>query len=172
MRAAVSFVSIPVLILGCLACDDATSKYADETAATPTTEETTDGTSNTTDTDTDVPADPSPIVSSLDARCTEHTTGEATYIWTITADATDPQGADTLETFVQDAIQVEANGSVVATYALSCVVEDLSIAHCSGSFLEVEDNIICTNAASYSISVTAVDQDGNTGTNTTQGRMQ
>ena len=98
----------------------------------------------------------SPSILSADSWCYEHPKSDATYIWMATAEVTDPQGLDTMESFF-DGVTVSTSGVEVATYAMVCT----NGGDCSTSWNQNEDGIACSNAEAYEITITVVDEDGN-----------
>ena len=72
--------------------------------------------------------------------------------------ATDPQGTETLENLVTDGISVSMGGGAIATYAMVCNDDG----DCTGSFNQNLDGISCANATAYTLTFTAMDEDGNT----------
>jgi hypothetical protein len=100
----------------------------------------------------------SPTILSVDAWCYLHSTGDKAYFWTTKVEAADPQGTETLERFVPDGISVALTGGAeLATYALVC--DDSG--DCQGSWNQNQDGISCENATNYTVSFTAMDEDGN-----------
>ena len=111
----------------------------------------------TTDTDTDTfQADPSaPVVTTCDAYCWYHTTGDQFYEWAIDCSVTDPEGAKNIW-----------NGRWACTGGdcqdqsglIACTT---SSGQCNTSFKEtqVTPNILCEQASSYTFSVWVSDWD-------------
>ena len=97
-----------------------------------------------------------PVVTSVDAWCYEHSTGDKDYIWQVEATFTDPQGDDTARSYF-DGIAVKDGTTVVAEYAMTC--PDPGV--CGGSFRQSLDDVRCTLASAYTISVRVQDEDDN-----------
>ena len=57
-----------------------------------------------------------PTMSNADAYCYQHQTGEEFWTWTVTGQADDPQGIDTLEAVVPDGVVVWVDGRNVPVY--------------------------------------------------------
>jgi hypothetical protein len=102
-------------------------------------------------------SDQPPTMTAADAWCTQHETGEARWIWSVTGQADDPQGLDTLELVVAEGVIVSVDGAERARLDLAC---DTSGA-CSGSFDETEANAPCADATRTSFALSALDEDGN-----------
>ena len=110
--------------------------------------------------DTQQPADPNaPSVTEADAWC--YTQGDPVNVdyWAFSATVTDPQGVDTIESFMIEGISFElaANGSQVKTIALVC---DPSGA-CTGSESTDTVGVGCIQATDYQATFTVTDADGN-----------
>ncbi|MEC8277245.1 MAG: hypothetical protein VX026_05995 [Myxococcota bacterium] len=138
-----------------LACSD-----KDNASDSATENETTDTQDGTDTTDTEEPADPNaPSVIEADAWC--YTQGGSTNVdyWAFSATVADPQGVDTIESFMMEGISFElaANGSQVKTIALVC---DPSGA-CTGSEATDTVGVGCIQATDYQATFTISDADGN-----------
>jgi hypothetical protein len=97
-----------------------------------------------------------PEVEALDAWCYQHNTGDEAYFWIATVTADDPQGADTLESFFEG-ITVSSAGTEVARYSLVCTQDGA----CTASWNETEHGVLCSDATSYTISASVIDDEGN-----------
>lgn len=102
-------------------------------------------------------SDQPPTLRDADAWCYEHETGEARWIWQVTARADDPQGIDTLEPIVPQGVVVGLDGLEQARLDLAC---DAGGA-CSASFGETDAGVLCSEAPRSSFALTALDEDGN-----------
>ena len=98
-----------------------------------------------------------PTMSNADAYCYQHQTGEEFWTWTVTGQADDPQGIDTLEAVVPDGVVVRVDGAERARVSLAC---DATGA-CSASFGEEEVGALCAEAGRSTFELTAIDEDGN-----------
>ena len=97
-----------------------------------------------------------PRILNGDVWCYEHNTGEVRYIWTMAAQATDPQGEQSIQP-LYDGLTVWQGAGLLATYTVVC--SDLGI--CTASFEEVENNVLCASATSYRFELEIIDDDGN-----------
>ena len=97
-----------------------------------------------------------PRILNADTWCYEHNTGEVRYIWTMAAQATDPQGEQSIQP-LYDGLTVWQGAGELASYTVVCT--DLGI--CTASFEEVENNVLCASAASYRFVLEIMDDDGN-----------
>ena len=120
-----------------------------------------DGTDDSgSSTDTTEPSNPdAPYVTEADAWC--YTQGGSTNVdyWAFSATVDDPQGVDTIESFMTEGIsfQIAANGSQVKTVTLVC---DPSGA-CTGSESTETVGVGCAQATDYQAAFTISDADGN-----------
>ena len=98
-----------------------------------------------------------PIISEADAWCyTQEASGTDT--WGFTATASDPQGTDTIESFMPTGISFQStSGAEVKTIALVC---DTS-GDCTGSEAVATVGIGCTQASDYQAAFTVEDIQGN-----------
>ena len=128
---------------------------------------TTDSSNSSTDTndtnDTTEPVDPNaPSVTTADAWC--YTQGGSTNVdyWAFSATVTDPQGVDTIDSFMTEGIsfQLAANGSQVKTIALVCDPTGT----CTGSEATDTVGVGCAQATDYQAAFTVSDADGNLST--------
>lgn len=97
-----------------------------------------------------------PEVEALDAWCYQHNTGDEAYFWIASITADDPQGADTLESFFEG-ITVLSGDAEVARYSMVCTQDGA----CTASWNETEHGVLCSDATSYTISASVVDDEGN-----------
>lgn len=98
-----------------------------------------------------------PSVTEADAWCALNTTGEQAYYWWARFTADDPQGTDTLESFVLDGLDVMSGDTLASSQAIVC---DES-GSCSASFSEEGSGISCSAATSYTFVFAVEDEDGN-----------
>lgn len=96
-----------------------------------------------------------PSITTADAWCYLHDTGDPVITWSIKATASDPQGEDTLESFVTDAIIVKSGDTVVTTQAMVCD----TTGSCSGAFSEDASGVACSAATSYTFVLAVEDED-------------
>ncbi|NOY27207.1 MAG: hypothetical protein GXP62_15165 [Oligoflexia bacterium] len=114
-------------------------------------------TTGSTDAGASTTADPeAPVVTSVDAWCYAHKTGQVDYIWQVDLTYTDPQGDDTAQAYF-NGMTVSQGGTVVAEYDLTC--PDPGV--CGGSFRQSLDQVVCAKASSYTIAVRVLDEDDN-----------
>lgn len=125
-----------------------------DSVATDTSPETDADIDADTDADTDVDME-SPVLSSAEAWCYFHETGEQFYNWYTACTATDPQDTDTLE---GGELLVSRDGETVVERRLACN-RDTGV--CSTSFREDQEGVICTEASAYRFAFVVVDEDGN-----------
>lgn len=111
------------------------------------------------DADSGDPVAPSPDrpeVQSADAYCYLHDVGDPYWQWELLAEATDPQGIDTLATTATvDA--VIATGDVVAS---PTIVRYAGESQFFGGFKERDFDMLCGEAADYTFRFVVADQDG------------
>ncbi len=149
-----------VLLAGLMACGDA----AKDDTGSAGTDDTADGGDGSDDGGSDgggsgtSTSDIPPVVSGADAWCYQHTTGEERWIWRVEATVDDPQGLDTVMSYVADGVIVSQGGAEVVRYPLAC---DLATGACSTQFEQSQDNVLCSSASSYTFAVVAVDEDDN-----------
>lgn len=98
-----------------------------------------------------------PEILEADAWCALNTTGEQAYYWWATFAADDPQGTDTMESFLTDGLLVMSGDTVVSTQAI-VVAEDGSG---STYFSEDSTGVSCSSASSYTFVFAVEDEDGN-----------
>jgi hypothetical protein len=111
-----------------------------------------------------VPGD-APVLTGCLADCSEHTVGDAFWQWSFSCDVTDPQGADSVETFGE--VEAHLGADLVGTGALVCADES-----CFGSERADAMGTDCTSAEDYTFVFVAYDLEGNRGTGEAEGRQQ
>ena len=97
-----------------------------------------------------------PRILNGDIWCYEHNTGEVRYIWTMAAQATDPQGDQSIQP-LHDGLTVWQGAGQLANYTVVCTDRGI----CTASFEEVENNVLCASASSYRFVLEIIDEDGN-----------
>lgn len=108
-----------------------------------------------------------PVLTSVDAWCYFHETGEQFYNWDAAAEVVDPQGADTL---TGGTLVVSDAGGEVVSHLLAC---DHDTSRCTTTFRADTDGVRCEEATSYHFRFTVTDEDGNTSEEReTAGRAQ
>jgi hypothetical protein len=101
-------------------------------------------------------ADVRPVLLSADASCYLHDVGEQYWQWELLAEASDPQGVDTLATTATvDA--VIATGDVVAS---PTIVRYAGSPEFFGGFKESDFGMLCGDAQRYTFHFRVHDQDG------------
>jgi len=143
-----------------LACVTPASDYAaSDSAASDDTSSTGDDTSSAADSgdsqDTDPQTDPNaPVISSCDAYCYLHQTGDQNYQWKIECSVDDPDGMDNVW-----------NGRFDILFGTSTIADDKiacdDAGYCSGSFGETTHEVYCEQADSYEFVIFISDWDEN-----------
>jgi hypothetical protein len=107
-----------------------------------------------------------PVVDDADAWC--YSTDDAGDWWGLKATGDDPQGAQTLQAFVADGVEIrDSDGSILATLALVCEADG----QCWGSSQCEHIDVYCTNPQRYGFGFVVEDEQGHRSEVTTvQGR--
>ena len=142
-----------------LACSDKEPAVDDTSASTDDTSASADDTS-TDDTDDDTGGGQlndnldAPVISTCDAFCYLHQTGDQYYNWRVECSATDPQGLENIW-----------NGEVIVAQGQNEVRTDLvacdATGFCSATFDEPSTGVMCAQATSYDFIVKVQDWDQN-----------
>jgi hypothetical protein len=133
------------LLVGCAAePKDGTSTGLDTDADTDTD----------TDVDTDTAAAERPVITTADAWCYFHDTGDQFWNWDAACEVTDPQGARSLDT---GALVVLRDGAEVHSGVLAC---NRDTGRCTTTFREDATGVMCADATSYQFRFTVTDEDG------------
>jgi hypothetical protein len=107
--------------------------------------------------DTSPPESNAPEIRTCDASCSLHETGENYWQWVLDCRVTDPDG---VKNIWNGSTVVTQNNNAITEYRIACNT-DASEAICTTSFAEKLDNILCSQASSYSFAVTIQDWDKN-----------
>lgn len=145
------------MLLLALACVTPATDYSSADSADPgdSVSETDDSSSadDSADTDSQSGVDPAaPVISSCDAYCYLHQTGDENYQWKIECAVDDPDGTDNIW---NGAFDIEYSGTVISDDKIAC--DDAG--YCSGSFGETTHEVYCEYAESYLFIVTISDWD-------------
>ena len=175
MRRWVACAGVGVALAGCadkVASDSASGSGPGGAGQDSGPVETVDDTDTDTDTDTEERLEV-PVVEAVDAACATRSSGDTRMVWTVLAQASDPQGADTLETLVPEGVVVSLGDTEAGRYDLSCRADDLSSATCTATFSGDTAGLGCEGAAAVTVVVEVVDEDGNRGaSDPTAGRAE
>jgi hypothetical protein len=106
--------------------------------------------------DADPVAGEAPQIRGAGLVCFEHTVGDHNYVWLLTLDATDPQGADTIAPMIEGIELYEASTGRTIRYVLACAPDGA----CTGSWLDTDDGVSCLAVDDYTVTVSVVDEDG------------
>ncbi len=108
----------------------------------------------------------SPVIDEADAWC--YVTDDSGDWWGFEAVGDDPQGAQTLQAYLENGVHIiDTDGDVVGSVALVC--EDSG--QCWGSAQAEHIDIQCTNPQAYQFAFELIDESGNgSGLTTVQGR--
>jgi hypothetical protein len=147
------FFSLSFTLLGCSGKDNTSDTASDDQISNDTSDS--NDTNDTVDT-----SDPNaPSVIEADAWC--YTQGGSTNVdfWAFSASADDPQGTDTLESFMPTGISFQdaGSGSEIKTIALVCD----TTGQCTGSESTETVGIGCAQASDFQAVFTVSDADGN-----------
>jgi hypothetical protein len=159
-------ILIPLLVLGCSKSDSNSADTGEDTDTD--TEDTQDTDTSGTDTgvDTAPPDNKAPKILSCDAYCEWHDIGDTYWKWTLGCNVTDPDG---LKNIWNGNTSVKKNGNFVVEYLVACNTGGL----CTTGFREDTDNILCSQASTYTFVTRISDWDGNTSKpNTVTGRQK
>lgn len=100
----------------------------------------------------------SPSILEADAWCYLHDTGDTAYFWVAAATVDDPQGVTTVESLQpDDAVKIYSGDAEVSSQPMVCNSDGA----CTASFNADQVGVSCTNATSYTFSITVIDEDGN-----------
>ncbi len=91
-----------------------------------------------------------PEVLEADVWCYEGTS------WAAAVTFLDVQGADTVESIVEDGVVASREGEDLAVYSLVCGGDG----RCSGAWDASADGVLCEEAAAYSFTIRVLDVDG------------
>ncbi len=119
-----------------------------------------------------VPSD-APVLRNCDAFCrlNEAVPGYAFFQWTVECIYEDPQGNDTVQAFGD--LNVEQNGATLSTTTIVCGVREDGTPQCYGQYGADTVGASCqSDPESYAFIVTVYDIDGNSGTESIQGRAE
>ena len=107
-----------------------------------------------------------PTILALDVYCCNPAAGPKSWYWVLEAQASDPQGNDTLAPVGADSgneVNVYgsggAGGQALAEYGAGLHCDDKGV--CNASWQQQTDNIVCSNAENYQIELIVADEDGN-----------
>ena len=149
------------LVLGCSGKEGESDSASVSSDTATSSNNDTDNTNDTNDTDdtNDTPPDPNnPVITEADAWC--YAGGENTdaSFWGFRAVADDPQGVETLESFIPDAISFrDGGGNEVKTVTIVCT----STGECTATMSEEQLGVGCALAENFRAVFTVQDEDGN-----------
>lgn len=99
-----------------------------------------------------------PLILSVDAWCYRHDLDESQAIWSAWVSATDPQGADTIESLFDGITVYDSTDSVLFTEPLTC-----ADGQCTGSWREdshAPDLMHCDAPEYYTLEFIVIDEEG------------
>ena len=96
-----------------------------------------------------------PAIEAADAWCFLHETGDTRWIWSATATASDPQGADTLLPVTAQGIAVYAGGGTYDPQVLVCDADG----SCTASWGADEAGMDCARPQDFTLVFTVLDED-------------
>ena len=103
--------------------------------------------------------DPSPSIISADFWCYTAEIGESVDQWILNAEATDPQGVDTIKGYIPGAGSFQIiSGGEIASLAIVCTSEGLCTSSATGATIGAS----CSQANQFQIEFYIEDEDGNT----------
>ncbi|MCB9760446.1 MAG: hypothetical protein H6739_11460 [Alphaproteobacteria bacterium] len=133
--------------------DDSSAEAGDDT-----------GSGDTAETGDTTPPGDAPSISSCEALCWQHQTGDTTWQWVVDCHASDPD-----DDLANGRSEVRQGASVVSEQLVACSAEG----RCTSSFTEAQTGVRCDAATSYTFMVWVSDLEGHESAPfSVQGRQQ
>lgn len=147
---------LSLLAVGC-SKDQDTLKDTSQPGPVDTANKDTNSDSDTEDSgpiDTAPPVTNAPVIQTCDAYCEWHDIGDTYWQWTVACTVEDPDG---LENIWNGNAIVRQNNNTIVEYLVACD----TVGNCRTGFREETNNILCSQAPTYTFVMRVSDWDGN-----------